>query len=347
MKRFIQELRRYKLHHLAGWSLLFLGWYYFRYQDYPPRVGWWITLLKVADLALLVYTTNYLLIPALLYKKKYLLFGIVFVSFVFCFSLLKMGLEERLLGRPGFFGIWDDLKTRVYDNVIPHLLLVSTGAAFKLLIDYAHAQRRLGEVSMEKSAAELNFLKSQINPHLLFNSLNAIYFLIDKTNTEARQSLLQFSDLLRYQLYDCNADTIEIEKEVVYLQDYIKLQRLRRDQQYEIGVHIGEGMSGWRITPLLLIPFVENAFKHISHHSDQRNFVQVDLRRDNGLFTFIVENSRGSARDAAMPGQMDGAGGIGLHNVQRRLALLYPEKHQLKILDNDATFKVTLNLHLS
>jgi len=366
MDRLLTSLRLYKIHHLLAWAVLFFGWYYFRHQDYPAGLAWWINLVKVGMLALMVYTTNYLLIPRLLYKKKYVLFGGAFILFVFSCSLLKMRVEEQIMHRPNYFNIWSDFKIRVYDNVIPHFLLVSTGAAFKLLMDYARSQRRLAEVSKEKSEAELNFLKSQINPHLLFNSLNAIYFLIDKQNGAARQSLLQFSDLLRYQLYDCNADTIEIEKEVTYLQDYIKLQRLRRDQQYEIQVNIGEDVGGFRITPLLLIPFIENAFKHISHHTDQRNFVQVELSRNKDLFRFAVENSRerrqasaepsdnirsiGSTRPTGSTSTIDGTGltgGIGLNNVKRRLSLLYPEKHELKIQDNHTTFKVTLDLHLS
>jgi len=357
MKGVASFLRRYKLQHLIAWTVLYFGWYYFRYQDYPPRVGWWINLVKVADLALMIYITNYLLIPRLLYKKRYFLFTATYIVLVFSCSLLKMYTEERIMHRPNFFNIFGDLKVRIYDNVIPHFLLVSTGAAFKLLMDYARSQRRLGELYKEKSEAELNFLKSQINPHLLFNSLNAIYFLIDKQNTAARQTLLQFSDLLRYQLYDCNADKIGIEKEVTYLQDYIRLQQIRKDQSYEIQVNVGAEVRGFDITPLLLIPFVENAFKHISHHADQRNFVQVDLSRDNSAFRLVVENSRESEPGAGGERGADGAkksegsagspGGIGLNNVKRRLALLYPEKHELKIQDNDTTFKVSLVLHLS
>jgi two-component system LytT family sensor kinase len=335
-------IRRYKLDHLLGWLLLFGGWYYFRYQDYPASTGWLITLVKVVDLAIMVYVTNYILIPQLLYKKKYVLFGITFLVSVFGFSVLKMYVEGQIMNNPQLFNIFIRFKSRFYDNVIPHILLVSTGAAFKLLTDYARAQRRLGEISKERAEAELNFLKSQINPHFLFNSLNAIYFLIDKQNTTARQTLLRFSDLLRYQLYDCNSDTIEIEKEVAYLEDYIRLQQLRQDQQYEVNVQVQPDVKGFRITPLLLIPFVENAFKHISHHTDRRNFVQVNLARQNGSFMFTVENSKEAHQRITAP-----PGGIGLTNVKRRLELLYPHKHELQIDNKDATFKVALNLHLS
>ena len=333
-------IQRYYLHHLLGWGLLFFGWHFFRYQDYPPGKGWYITFIKVADLALMVYITNYLLIPRFLYKKRYFLFGLLFIGLVFTFSIAKMYVEAALLHTS--FDIWDRFKVRVYDNVIPHFLLVSTGAAMKLLVDYAGVQRRLGEMAKEKAETELNFLKSQLNPHFLFNSLNTVYFLIDKQNAGARATLLQMADLLRYQLYDCNNQTIEIEKEVHYLQDYVRLQELRKDNQYEVGIEVGEQVKGFRITPLLLIPFVENAFKHISHHTHERNFIQVGLQRSNGTLTFTVENSKDDQQRSTEP-----TGGIGLSNVKRRLELIYPGKHTLQIVNSTHTFKIELNLHLS
>jgi two-component system, LytTR family, sensor kinase len=331
---------KYKLHHFLLWGLLYAGWHYFRYQDYPAGTAAWITFIKVADLALLVYITNYLLIPYLLYRKRYIVFVAVFIVVVFSSSIFKMYIEEMVFGTPGFFGLRQQLKVRIYDNVIPHLLLVSTGAAIKLLIDYARAQKRLGDLAKEKAETELQFLKSQINPHFLFNSLNAIYFLIDKQNAEARQTLLQFSDLLRYQLYDCNAPTIEIEKELAYLQDYVRLQQLRKDKQYEVKMETGGDMNGFRITPLLLIPFVENAFKHISHDSSRKNFVHITMARQNGSFSFTVSNSKDSHRST------EPRGGIGLANVKRRLELVYPGRHLLRVDNSDDVFTVEMQLKI-
>jgi LytS/YehU family sensor histidine kinase len=239
------------------------------------------------------------------------------------------------------FSLAGGLKGRIYDNVIPHILLVCTGAAFKLMLDQARIQRRLAELAKEKADAELSFLKSQINPHFLFNSLNSVYFLIDKENTQARKTLLQFSDLLRYQLYDCNADQIEIEKEVAFLKDYIHLQELRKDKQYRVSVNVGEEVKGFYISPLLLIPFVENAFKHISHYNDQHNFVEVSLTRRNGSLEFLVKNSKEERQHRTEP-----VGGIGLNNVRRRLELLYPDKHALVVKDMEDTFSIELNLKL-
>lgn len=326
------------MQHIIPWLLLYAGWHYFRYQDYPANTGVWISFVKVADLALMVYITNYLLIPYLLYKKKYLLFITAFIVMVFLCSIFKMYIEEKLFGTPGFFDLNTRFKARVYDNIIPHFLLVSTGAAFKLLIDYAGTQKRLGDLSKEKAQTELQFLKSQINPHFLFNSLNSIYFLIDKQNTAARKTLLQFADLLRYQLYDCNTASIEIEKELAYLNDYVKLQEIRKNNNYEITLDGDENMTGFRITPLLLIPFVENAFKHISHHTGKKNFIHITLKKQNNSFQFNLVNSKDNHKST------EPQSGIGMANVKRRLELIYPGKHQLTIEDGEEVYAVQLNL---
>jgi sensor histidine kinase YesM len=317
-------------------------WYYFRYQDFSSRsLAIKITLLKVADLALMVYITNYIFIPKLLYKKKYFSFGFFFIVFVFSSSVLKMWLEGQIAGDPRTFSLFDNFKSRFYDNMIPHFLLVSTGAAFKLLIDYAKAQRRLGEMAREKAEAELNFLKSQINPHFLFNSLNSVYFLIDRNNAEAREALHKFSEMLRYQLYECTDEKIPVEKEISFLKDYVDLQKLRKDENYAVQFNLSPDVKEFTIEPLLLVSFVENAFKHISHNSHKKNFVKLDLNRCNGIFHFVIENSKEKENQSTEKNS-----GIGLTNVKRRLELLYPQKHELKITENEDLFKVDLKIKI-
>lgn len=325
--------------HLAGWALIFAGWYYFRYEDYPAGTGFPVTALKVADLAVMVYLTNYLLIPKLLYRKKYFIFAVSFMLIVFAFSIIKMILEVRIMHLR--IDITQQLKSRIYDNVIPHFLLVSTGAAIKLLADYARAQKHMAELAKEKAEAEMNFLKSQVNPHFLFNSLNSVYFLIDKENTLARETLLQFSGLLRYQLYDCSAVTVELEKEIQYLRDFVSLQSLRKDPGYEVSLEITGEFSGIHVVPLLLIPFVENAFKHLSHHAAQKNYVHILLTKTGNGIQFIVENSRNILQQSNEP-----VGGIGLANVRRRLELSYPGKYVLSVTKNECDFIIDLKLQL-
>lgn len=333
---------RYKLHHFFFWMLVFGLWYFLRYEDYAlEATAFRVTLIKVSDLAIMVYLTNYLLIPQLLYKKKYLLFGIVFISMIVISSLIKMNILGHVTNNPSLLNLSGNWKARIYDNVIPHFFLVLSGAAFKLMMDYTRMQQRMVEMAKEKAEAELNFLKSQINPHFLFNSLNAVYFLIDKTNADARGALHKFSAMLRYQLYEMNGDKVPIEKEIEYLKDYIDLQKLRKDENYEVTFNYAPEVKGFSIEPLLLIPFVENAFKHISHHKNQLNFIRLDMGMKNGGFHFMLENSK-----EAMEKPASEHSGIGLNNVKRRLDLLYPQKHQLKINNGSDAFTVDLIIHI-
>lgn len=335
---------KYKLHHLLFWLLLGAGWYYFRFQDFSTKtIAFRIILVKVLDLAILVYLTNYVLIPQLLYRKKYVFFGIAYVLLVISLSIVKMFIEGQIMNRPDLFNFSTNLKVRVYDNIIPHFLLVSTGAAFKIMIDYSRAQRRLGQLAKEKAEAELNFLKSQINPHFLFNSLNSVYFLIDKANPDARNALHKFSEMLRYQLYECNGDKIPVEKEVTYLKDYIDLQKLRVGENAIVEFHSPDTIAGFKIEPLLLIPFVENSFKHISCYSNgQPNLININIQKENGNFYFSIVNTT----EGKQSHSLDKQGGIGLANVKRRLELLYPGRHQLSINESAGEFKVSLKLSI-
>lgn len=332
---------KYKLHHLLFWMLLLGLWFMLRYEDYVnPVIAFQVTLIKVVDLVFLVYITNYILIPQLLYKRKYLLFAFVFIVMIVASSIFKMNIIGRLTSNPLLLNFSGNWKDRLYDNIIPHFFLVIAGAAIKLVFDQINLQKRMAEMAKEKAEAELNFLKSQINPHFLFNSLNSVYFLIDRNNDDARKALHKFSDMLRYQLYEANGDKIPIEKEIDYLQDYVDLQKLRKDENYSVQFTCDPGVKGFSIEPLLLIPFVENAFKHISHKNGPHNFIRMDLTRNNGFFQFTVENSKeNNFRDNEQ-------GGIGLSNVKRRLELLYPGRHELEIEDKPDLFRVNFKLKI-
>ncbi len=336
-------IMRYKLHHLFFWLVFFGGWYFLRYQDFSKdALALKVTGVKVVDLMLLVYFTNLVLIPKLLYKKKYFLFILIYVTMIFCSSILKITIIYDILNIR-HITVWDNFKTKFYDNIIPHYLLVSTGAAVKLLADYVRTQRRLVEITKEKAESELKFLKSQINPHFLFNSLNSVYFLIDKSNKEARESLHKFSEMLRYQLYECGGERIEIEKEIRYLEDYVDLQRLRKDEKYKVNFNCSANVRGFSIEPLLLISFVENSFKHLSHFGNGKiNEVNININRVNGDFHFLVKNTV----DYTSKQNTDPVGGIGLRNVKRRLELLYPGTHQLSIHENEGWFEVDLKLKI-
>jgi LytS/YehU family sensor histidine kinase len=238
--------------------------------------------------------------------------------------------------------VFDDFKERVYDNLIPLFLLVTSGAAAKVVMDYLVSEKRLAVISREKAETELRYLRSQINPHFVFNTLNSIYFQIDKSNQEARQTLLQFSGILRYQIYDCIADKIPVEKELAYLKDYVQLQQKRKDENYTVEWISPHQVNGFQIVPLLLMPLVENAFKHISHFQDKPNSICIKTGKKDNMFSFTITNTMES-------GQVSNElhyGGIGLKNVRRRLELLYPDKHEFTIQDNNSHYVVNLTLIL-
>lgn len=332
-------LLKYKLHHVFFWMLVFGTWFFLRVDDYSTEgEAFKVTFIKVAELALMIYITNYVLIPQLLYKKKYFWFAILFFVMIFGSSIIKMNILGRLLNNPELVNWSAHLKKSLYDNIIPHFFLVIAGAAVKLLLDYGELQKKMAETAKEKAEAELNFLKSQINPHFVFNSLNSIYFLIDKDNPDARGALHKFSEMLRYQLYEMNGEKIPIEKEIHYLKDYMDLQQLRKDEKYKVTFDCAPDVKGFLIEPLLLIPFVENAFKHISHFSTKDNFVQVTMNLVNNIFVFSVANSK------EQQSTTEKKGGIGLNNVKRRLELLYPGRYELNMTDTASTYTVQLKL---
>lgn len=332
------NITRNKFYHLLFWLAIAGIWYYLRYQDYTSFTqAAWVTTIKVIDLALVIYLVNLVVVPRLLYQKKYLQFAIAFIAVVAVFSYVKMlALSVVLTEMIRNIGV----KQAVYNNFVTQFFLVLASIALKSAFDYIQLQKRMAIVAKEKAEAELNFLKAQINPHFLFNSLNSVYFLIDKENTAAREALHKFSEMLRYQLYECGDRRIPIEKEIHFLKDYVDLQQLRVNNT-TIEFSCEKDVRQFNIEPLLLIPFVENSFKHLSHFIDgKQNEVQIKLSRQNGSMLFSVYNTTEQKIETGE------RGGIGMANVQKRLELLYPGKHQLKVKETEGWFGVELNLSL-
>lgn len=332
---------KYKLHHLIIWALVFGAWFFLRYEDYAlASTAFKVTLIKVVDLAALIYFANYVLVPQLLYRKYYFLFALCFILLISLSSYFKMYIIGQVTNNPGLVNFSGNWKARIYDNIIPHFFLVMAGVAFKLMFDFVNMEKKMAEMAREKAEAELSFLKSQINPHFLFNSINAVYFLIDKNNSEARNALHRFSEMLRYQLYEVKDKQIPVEKEIRFLKDYINLQKLRKDEHYKVDFYVSPAAAGFVIEPLLLLPLVENAFKHISHKDDGLNYIKVNLEKKDGVMEFEVENSK------EQQSVTEKQGGIGLQNVKRRLELLYPGKHELQIQNRPDVYKVNLKLNV-
>ena len=195
---------------------------------------------------------------------------------------------------------------------------------------------------LEKQAvqAELYYLKSQINPHFLFNTLNNIHTLVYKQAATAPDAVMQLASLMRYMIYESNAPTVPLTREMEYLQDYMNLQQLRYKQNPVVDLKIEGEIETCQVAPLLFIHLLENAYKHSPARLNPGDLqVRVNVKEDT--LTFSVQNPIG--RNSAHT--LDTAGGIGLQNIRKRLALLYPDQHTLDIHSTDETFAVVLKIH--
>lgn len=214
------------------------------------------------------------------------------------------------------------------------------GSALFAIAAFANRKEREAAVyKSEKLEAEIKFLKSQINPHFLFNALNNIYTLTLLKSDSAPEHLMKLSGMLRYMLYDCKTETVPLHKEIAYLQNFIDLQMLKDSNGLNVRVHFDQNRPNMTFAPMLLIPFVENAFKHSNIEDRERGWIDIDLQTREGAVEFNVSNSLPESR-----GSKDKVGGIGLNNVRRQLELLYPERHNLEIEEKDGMFRVCLKI---
>ncbi|MGO4818575.1 sensor histidine kinase [Flavobacterium sp. W22_SRS_FP1] len=227
-----------------------------------------------------------------------------------------------------------------------NLLLISVSYVFATFLEtFSFAQKKEEDLILSKSETmenELKFLKSQINPHFLFNSLNNIYALSTIDSGKAQESILYLSDMLRYVLYDCEKPVVAIEKEVTYIEDFIQLFVLKSSKKYPITTSFNIENPKLEIAPMLLIPFVENAFKHSNIQNIGESFININLHSTSDSIVFEIENSFKKG-----PISKDGVGGIGVRNVKKRLSLLYPDTHILEITENSDTFKVKLKMDIN
>ncbi|MDE3742397.1 sensor histidine kinase [Maribacter polysaccharolyticus] len=301
-------------------------------------------LVQIVIIGVLIFYTA----PALLFKKKYVLF--IAVSLVLL--LLCAGITSDLFmapsGTPPPF--LQEPPPGRRPATPPKFLIQFLVLAIAYLIatfveTFIFAQQKEEETIRNKSenlATELKLLKSQINPHFLFNSLNNIYALSVTDSDKTQQSISTLSNMLRYVLYECEQPFVPIRKEIAYIEDYLKMFALKSSKPYPITTNFRILDKNIFIAPMLLIPFVENALKHGNIEKINNTFLRIDLYTDANEVIFKIENSVPET-----PSQKDEVGGIGIENVKKRLHILYPKKHKLVIKDDSATFKVHLKFYLN
>lgn len=265
---------------------------------------------------------------------------VITIRFSVSYYFMQRHFSEKILS-DGFLLARIIISNLIYDNFMLMILLPLSYSGLRFMTEWYLSQTRIQKLENEKVKAELDFLKAQVNPHFLFNTLNAVYFTIDEGNKKGREILFDFSEMMRYQLYECNDDTVSISKELDYLEHYVDIERIRRDQRYNITFN-NQVKTDFDIAPLLLLPFVENAFKHVSNFIGIENSILFEAYEADGFFCFTVKNT-------INPNKKDrnGNAGIGLKNVERRLNLLYPGKHSLTQKETSCEYEALLKINLS
>lgn len=284
---------------------------------------------------LLILANKLFLIPSLLDKKFFgayasALIGLVFL-YTFAMNHYNSFIHETVFQDPvteTSSGFWDNFVYGMCCTVITSMLYVTQ--------KWAEQQEQVKNSHINQLQTELKYLRLQINPHFLFNGLNTIYGSIDMGNSQARNMLVQFSDLLRYNLYDADVDMIAIEKEIKHLRNYVALQKARSNDNLEVTLDINYTDGTVKVAPLIFMTFVENAFKYVSREDKAINRIIISLKQTGDKIEFTCENTYDEA--ASSPG------GIGLINATRRLELLYKDSYHLEIKTENNVYRVQLTL---
>ena len=352
----IHYLYKYKIYHIPFWIVYHLTWlvintdslenswdYLFGGELPVKFIGY--VIFQAAG----AYFNLYYLIPKYLSIGRFSLYILLLLlTILTCSGLIVCGYYINSIQSSMTFIEMSGRSASEFMYIFSRQALPSTAASMtlamsvKLAKNWINTEREKLLLQKENLETELKYLKSQINPHFLFNTINSIYVLIHKNPDLASESLATFSDMLRYQLYECNESYIPIKKELDFINDFIDLESLRLDlelTQLTFDINHQENQSE-KIAPFIILPFVENAFKHLSKEKNKVNFIRMKLSiSEKHVLDLEIENSKGECKQEI-------SSGIGLNNVKRRLNLLYPDQHNLLISEHQEIFHVKLKLDL-
>ncbi|MEQ8705323.1 MAG: histidine kinase [Phaeodactylibacter sp.] len=340
--RVYKFLTRREVYHSLFWLMVLLLLTLFE----NTRQGFWFTLsnelINILFYGLVVYFNLLYLIPNYLTQKKFLTYsGLLILATLIITPLKVLVFYFKFSHLPQ---LQADLLQNMNWYFLLTFIIAGSSTVFKIITDWLRHLRERQELQTQTMQSELRFLKSQINPHFLFNTLNNLYALTLKKSDEAPEIVLKLSEMMRYMLYECNEKQVLLSKEVSYIRNYLDLERIRQGKNAVINFEVNGRISDQKIAPLMFIPFLENSFKHGLSSRIGEGFVNIVLNVDENTVHFYIENSKSDAppsRDPSRP-----SGGIGLVNIHRRLKLLYPDHYELDIEDSPNTYAVNLLLDI-
>jgi two-component system, LytTR family, sensor kinase len=328
--------------HVLFWvaHIVFYGTLYGSFEDKYVQ-SFTSELLYLPVRMVFTYFTLYFLLPRYLLPKRYVEFfawflaasfvaGIIqrYVSFTFEYPMYyPMALQDPFFYFPKIVKMFAGMYPVIFNAV-----------AIKLLKYWYTNQKAQQILTQEKLQAELKFLKTQIHPHFLFNTLNNLYALTLKKSDKAPETVLKLSELINYMLYECRSDQVDLSKEIKFIRNYVDIEKMRYGDKLDVDIRVTGDVGDRKIAPLILLPFVENCFKHGASENLQQSWVKVTVDSHADHLVVKVENSKG---ENGTPREE----GIGIQNVKRRLDLLYPGQHELKIMNGEETYLVILSIN--
>ena len=362
------------LPHVLAWGMfVFVNFFVF----YNPQLGAnynfrsQLYIIPVIILYVVLYYTNIkFLIPIVLFKQNYIRYIIsllismsimIVVATYFRQNEYRATLKYRIITESSRVDItayrknknirkWEDGIEYSYDPTfyLPFnrgnmpvsygtIVIILSGIAFSYIERWKKREILVVEMNKEKVESELAYLKQQINPHFLFNSLNSIYSLVLPHSEKASDVVLKLSTILRYMLYETNQDKISVTKEVEIMIDYIELNKLKYLDTSDILYSFDGDFSGLVIEPLITIPFIENAFKY-GTNNNEKSYMRISLRYEKGELVFYIENKILNEIKSKEHS------GIGIKNISRRLEIIYDDKHSMKIVNKNGLFSVKLKI---
>lgn len=336
------------VHHIIFWSIYFifniLRWGSvhddFVYSLKTNLIGFPIHIA-------LTYFNIYYLMPRFVYTQKYFSYGFLVLISLFGMLLLKFNLTYYLVSTNVMPEASEMVNSITFNyattTMLGELYVVSFVTAIKITIDWLRENNKLHDLEKRQLQTELRFLRSQVSPHFFFNTLNNIYALTLEKSDKAPEVVLKLSELMRYLLYATKKPKQDLKNEIECIQNYIDLERIRFDNSLEVNMQLSGNLERKKIAPMLLIPLVENCFKHGANKNIGKMQIDIDINVEEENLLFNVSNTipkNGKASKLASKG-----GGIGISNVKKRLELGYSENdYNLDIFKKDKKFHVQLKL---
>ena len=348
-KRVMNAFKIPLIYHFVFWTLYFtFNWLRWGslYNDYIYSLK--TNLIEFPIHIIGAYFNILVLIPRMIPKKigQYIL---VFLSSLLVLALIKIGVTYSLITTKIYIeaGVEDGLAVTINYIItafIGEFYVVGTASAIPIMINWVRARTKTKELEKIYLETELDFLKSQIQPHFFFNTLNNLYSLTLDKSDKAPETVLKLSELMSYVIYDANQKLVPVVNEVKHIQNYLDLEKLRYGDRLNVELSISGDIDDKKIPPVMLLPFIENSFKHGVKIDDSIIPIWITINAQEGYLYFSTENKKPAYFEEN--GLENHKHGIGLQNTLRRLKLVFGENYQFEIDDGGENYKITLKIPL-